>query len=90
MHAVPLCRRPGHLAVAVLFALVMPGIAAAQQDRPSAQEEQRQARTLDTVRVTGSHIRRTDAETQLPITVFQRADIEAQGITSAEQLLMYM
>lgn len=90
MHAVPLCRKPGHLAVAVLFALAMPGIAAAQQDRPPEQEEQRQARTLDTVRVTGSHIRRTDAETQLPITVFQRADIEAQGITSAEQLLMYM
>src|SRR5690554_3109809 len=86
----PLFVKPGHLAVAVLFALGTPGMVLAQQADPPEQEERAAARTLDTVRVTGSHIRRTDAETQLPITVFQRADIEAQGITSAEQLLMYM
>src|SRR5690554_6245583 len=86
----PLFVKPGHLAVAVLFALGTPGMVLAQQADPPEQEERAAARTLDTVRVTGSHIRRTDAEAQLPITVFQRADIEAQGITSAEQLLMYM
>ncbi|MGO1542687.1 MAG: TonB-dependent receptor domain-containing protein [Luteimonas sp.] len=82
--------KPGHLAVAVVVALGTPGMVFAQQAEPAEQEERAAARTLDTVRVTGSHIRRTDAEAQLPITVFQRADIEAQGITSAEQLLMYM
>ncbi len=46
--------------------------------------------TLDKVRVTGSAIKRTDVEAALPITVIQKAQIEAQGINSAEQLMMYL
>jgi iron complex outermembrane receptor protein len=46
--------------------------------------------TLDKVRATGSAIKRTDVEAALPITVIQKAQIEAQGINSAEQLMMYL
>jgi len=46
--------------------------------------------TLDAVTVTGSRIKRTEVETALPVTVIQKQDIEAQGISSAEQLMMYL
>ncbi|MCW5579996.1 MAG: TonB-dependent receptor [Luteimonas sp.] len=49
-----------------------------------------QATTLDAVTVTGSRIKRTDIEAALPVTVIQKEEIEAQGISSAEQLLQYM
>ncbi|MEH8019889.1 TonB-dependent receptor [Rheinheimera metallidurans] len=58
---------------------------AAQQDAatdPNAKVER--------IRVTGSSIKRTTIEGDLPITVFSRADINAAGITSAEQLLLQM
>jgi iron complex outermembrane receptor protein len=55
-----------------------------------AQAQQGDAKTLERVRVTGTAIKRTEVETQLPITVIQKAQIEAQGITSAEQLMMFL
>jgi iron complex outermembrane receptor protein len=45
---------------------------------------------IERIRVTGSSIKRTSVEGDLPITVFSRADIDAAGITSAEQLLLQM
>ena len=48
------------------------------------------AKTLDKVNVTGSRIKRTEIEAALPVTVIQKAQIEAQGITSAEQLLQFL
>lgn len=45
---------------------------------------------VERIRVTGSSIKRTALEGALPITVFSRADIDAAGITSAEQLLLQM
>ena len=70
------------LGVAVALAcMTMPAVALADTGQPQ---------TLDKVRVTGSAIKRTDVETALPITVIQKAQIEAQGITSAEQLLMFL
>jgi iron complex outermembrane receptor protein len=69
-------------------ALALAGAAGAQET--SEQASSSQAQTLDTVRVTGSRIKRTDVETALPVTVLQKTEIEAQGITSAEQLLMYL
>ena len=48
------------------------------------------AKTLDRVSVTGSRIKRTEIEAALPVTVIQKAQIEAQGITSAEQLLQFL
>ncbi|MEZ0472191.1 TonB-dependent receptor domain-containing protein [Luteimonas salinilitoris] len=84
--------KPSRLAAAILVGLLSPGVALGQESPtdPPEPDDQSAPRTLDTVRVTGSHIKRTEVESQLPITVFRKADIEAQGITSAEQLLMYM
>jgi iron complex outermembrane recepter protein len=76
--------------LSVAIAMTLMGHAAAQDAAQGTQAQADTARTLDRVRVTGSNIRRTDVEAALPITVFQKADIDAQGITSAEQLLMYM
>lgn len=61
-----------------------------------AQDVQQQDDAVETdakverIRVTGSSIKRTAIEGDLPITVFSRADINAAGITSAEQLLLQM
>ena len=89
MHANQSFLKHSHLAVAVLLGLALPGIAVAQESEaePPARSV---AQTLDTVRVTGSRIKRTDVETALPVTVIQRERIEAQGISSAEQLLSYL
>ncbi|MEN3159891.1 TonB-dependent receptor [Alkalimonas sp. NCh-2] len=45
---------------------------------------------VERIRVTGSSIKRTTLEGELPITVFTREDINAAGITSGEQLLMQL
>ena len=70
------------LCAALLAAIAAP---AAAQDSDGAP-----ATTLDKVTVTGSRIKRTDIETALPITVIQKEEIQAQGITSAEQMLQYL
>jgi iron complex outermembrane receptor protein len=46
-----------------------------------------QAQTLQRVEVTGSSIKRLDAETALPVTVITREQIERSGATSTEDLL---
>ena len=63
----------GAMALSLVFALAP---AAAQDAAPAAT-------TLDKVNVTGSRIKRVDVEAALPVTIVQKADIEAQGITSA-------
>lgn len=73
--------KPSHLAAAIMLGLAVPGIVSAQEES---------TKTLDAVTVTGSRIKRTDVETALPITIIQKAEIEAQGITSAEQLLQFL
>ncbi|KAF1727402.1 TonB-dependent receptor domain-containing protein [Pseudoxanthomonas japonensis] len=78
--------RPTHLATAILLGLAVPGVVFAQDEASTSSA----ARTLDTVNVTGSRIKRTDVEAALPITIIQRAEIEAQGISSAEQLLQQL
>ena len=40
---------------------------------------------LDRVEITGSSIRRVDAETALPVTVIKVEDLIKQGVTTAEQ-----
>ncbi len=84
----PVRRTPRHhtLAAAILLSLSVPGLALAQSETSSAPA----SKTLDTVTVTGSRIKRTDVEAALPITIVQKAEIEAQGITSAEQLLQFL
>ena len=77
------------LATAILLGLTAPGIAFAQSDNAAASPEPA-SKTLETVTVTGSRIKRTDVEAALPITIIQKTEIEAQGITSAEQLLQFL
>jgi iron complex outermembrane receptor protein len=85
------------LCLAVLAALAMPAMAQqadqqTDQQDPStpAETTQDNVKTLQRMTVTGSRIKRTDYEAALPITIIQKADIEAQGITSAEQLLQQL
>ncbi|MGY0504469.1 TonB-dependent receptor plug domain-containing protein [Luteimonas sp. e5] len=72
------------LSVALLAALATP--AAFAQDAGSSQDSSSGA--LDRVTVTGSRIQRTQQEEALPITTIRKEQMEQQGITSAEQLLM--
>src|SRR3954470_4946469 len=46
-----------------------------------------QQTSLERVEITGSAIRRVDAETALPVVVIQRADIERSGATSVVDLM---
>ncbi|MFT4178974.1 MAG: TonB-dependent receptor [Thermomonas sp.] len=78
------------LCAAVLAAIAAPA-AAQQADTPSKDTPSKEVTTtLDKVSVTGSRIKRTDIEEALPITVVSKQEIEAQGITSAEQLLQFL
>lgn len=52
--------------------------------------ENQESEKVERIRVTGSSIKRTAIEGDLPLTVFTRADIDAQGITSAEQLMQQL
>jgi iron complex outermembrane recepter protein len=72
------------LCVALFAAIALP---AAAQDNASA-EATDGTQTLDRITVTGSRIRRAEVEEALPVTTFTKEEIDKQGITSAEQLLM--
>ena len=60
--------------------VVLPGTASAQSAGQSAD-------SLETVVVTGSRIRRAEAETAQPVAVISREDIENQGFTSVADIL---
>ncbi len=79
--------KPSHLAAAIVLGLAIPGVSLAQDAAPASGSS---ARTLDTVTVTGSRIKRTEVEAQLPVTVLQKERIDELGISSAEQLLMFL
>jgi len=42
---------------------------------------------LERIEVTGSAIKRIDAETAVPVTIIKMADLKAQGVTSIEQIM---
>ena len=71
------------LCTALLAAIAAP--VAAQEVDPSSSTT-----TLEKVTVTGSRIKRTDVEAALPVTIIHKQEIDAQGITSAEQLLQFL
>jgi iron complex outermembrane recepter protein len=52
-----------------------------------AQQQPQQPQQLERVEITGSSIKRIDAETALPVQVITRQDIERTGATNVEQLL---
>src|SRR3982750_2894410 len=47
-----------------------------------------QQTSLERVEITGSSIRRVDAETALPVQIISREEIQRSGATSTEDLLM--
>lgn len=73
------------LSTAVRFALTAGMVASLGATGVAfAQEE---AAELDKVEVTGSRLKRSDIETATPVTVINRADIEASGDVSVAQVL---
>lgn len=75
------------LCAALLAALAVPALPAMAQEATS-KDAKPAVKTLDQVTVTGSRIKRAEIEQALPITSFTKAQIDAAGITSAEQLLL--
>jgi iron complex outermembrane receptor protein len=67
-------RLAAHLALAFGSGLLLQGTALAQA-------------SLERVEITGSSIKRVDAETALPVTVLTKKDIEKVGAVNTEQLL---
>ena len=68
---------PSARAAALFAALAASNVQA--QDAPPAQ--------LEKVEVTGSSIKRIDAETSLPLQIIQREEIDRSGVTTAAELL---
>ena len=69
------------IAVQLSMLLVLPGLAAAQE-APAPE-----ARTLDTVTVTGTRIKKAEVEGQVPVQVLTREDIDRSGLTSLGDLV---
>src|SRR3954454_13996399 len=63
-------------------------LAVAQKAEPASIEKPEEPAKLEKFIVTGSQIKRIEGETALPVQMFTREDIDAQGIVSAEQLIM--
>jgi iron complex outermembrane receptor protein len=76
----------------LIQALTLAGLSshALAQETTAASDTVQADSKVERIRVTGSSIKRTALEGALPITVFSKADIDAAGITSAEQLLLQM
>lgn len=80
-----------NLVCAALLAAIAVPVAAQEAGQSSAEAGQpAQVTTLKEITVTGSRIKRTDLEQALPITIIEKQTIDAQGITSAEQLLQFL
>ncbi len=77
---------PTHAAAArLLLVFGLTGSLVAQGTPPAAADE---AVKLESFTVTGSNIRRTEAEKTLPVTVFTTADIEARDAATPSDLLI--
>ena len=74
------------LSDAIKFALFVGAASSAASVTAFAQEKD-EAKTLDRVEVTGSRIKRVDAETTQPVAVVTRADIEKSGLTNVFDIL---
>jgi iron complex outermembrane recepter protein len=66
--------------VSAAIACAFGGLAAVGVNPAFAQETQR-------IEITGSSIKRIDAESSLPVTTISRAEIERSGVTNVEQLV---
>ena len=72
------------LAAAVQLSLLLAVPAAAHAQSAATAPE---ARTLDTVQVTGSRIRKAEMETAVPVQVLSREDIDRSGFTSVADIV---
>ena len=61
------------------IAVCLPSLAFAQESTPAQTTD---AKTLDTVNVTGTRIKKAELETQVPVQVLTRDDLERTGLTS--------
>lgn len=69
----------------------MSGLAYAQDvDQQENTQQNEEAEKVERIQVTGSSIKRTAMEGDLPLTIITREDIDAQGITTAEQLMLQL
>ncbi|MGX2077220.1 TonB-dependent receptor domain-containing protein [Xanthomonas campestris pv. campestris] len=83
------CKTPLRRAILlVLAAAALP--AAAQQQGSDASASPETAQTLEQVNVTGTHLRRVDAETASPVVVIDRQRIEDSGKSTLGQLLQQL
>ena len=55
-----------------------------------AQDTSTKQDSVERISVTGSSIKRTNYEGDLPLTIITKDDIDAAGITSAEQLMLQL
>ena len=63
-------------AIQLSMLIALPGVVAAQEAESS------QATTLDSVRVTGTRIKKAEIESQVPVQTLSREDIDRTGLTS--------
>lgn len=73
------------IAMCIALATSCSSVLAAQDDT-----EQQVKKEVERIEVTGSSIKRTSLEGDLPITIISKKDIDAAGISSAEQLLLQL
>ncbi|HET6604691.1 MAG TPA: TonB-dependent receptor [Xanthomonadaceae bacterium] len=75
--------RRSRLSAAVSIALLFTAASVA----PTAQAQQDGAVALDRIEVTGSRIKRSEIENQVPVQVISREDIERTGLTSVGDII---
>ena len=76
-------RQPLAIAIQLSLLLALPGIAAAQ-------EASQEATTLDTVTVTGTRIKQTNAVTAQPVFVMDREKLDKTGVQTVGDVLQQL
>jgi len=90
LHRQPRLRRASTWVLAVACSIALHQPAHAQQATATPQQDaatQDSPKQLDTVTVTGSRIKRAEAETALPVETLYQADIAKRGVTTAAELV---
>ena len=76
------------IAFTVASLLAVPSLSFAADAQPNTPDED--AEKGEKMVITGSRIKRTDAEGSLPVTIITQEDMQEQGIVTAEQLMMHL
>ena len=78
------------LSLGAVAAVGVAGTAFAQTATTTTQSDQQQPQTLQTIVVTGSHIRRVDLETANPVTTVSAAQIQNSGAVTLGDLVQHL